>query len=223
MVAMRAARVPALLGLLLLGTGGVAAPSAGAAVRDLRITQDGVSPDRLQAGPGDAVRFVNADTFLHRVVDDGGDWDFDSGDILPGRTYTVRVPPSGTNAYRGEGLDRFTGTVVVRAAGAAPPVTAAQAGPPLDAGPGGSAATDPPPRLSSPVTARRFGLPLVLATVLVVGVLSLLVRLLMAETPTRPGSPPPRHLRLRHERALLSDQASRIGAAGSRPPPSHAR
>ena len=41
------------------------------------------------------------------------------------------------------------------------------------------------PTLGTPVEARRLGLPVVLAVVLAGGVLSLLVRLLLAEAPAR--------------------------------------
>ena len=287
MAVMRAVRLLTALSVVLLG-GGVAVPApASAAVRDVRLTQDGASPERLQVGPGDTVRFVNADTFVHRVVDAGGDWDFDTGTVLPGRAYTLAEPLAqpGTFAYRGAGLDRFTGVVVVPgvrstspspgpspttapAAAAAldptpaptdgggrlagpPPLAGSSFGgvdglapqaqavpvpprapgpepaydlqpapdlqptagpgldvagratgataPPLAAGQDGDPrpATRPLPRLSSPVEARRFGLPLVLATVLIGGVLSLLVRLLLAE-PARgagAGGAPREHLR----------------------------
>ena len=213
MDAMRAVRLLAALSLALVG--GLSAPApAFAAVRDVRLTQDGASPVRLQVARGDTVRFVNSDTFVHRVVDDGGVWDFDTGTLLPGRAFTVAGPlgEPGTLVYRGAGLDRFTGTVVVlgnRSAsprpspvtplppaaadpGTASPSATAAARPPPATGQHRAAttATRPVPRLSSPVRARRLGLPLALATVLVGGVLSLLLRVLLAEPPDRPGGPP---------------------------------
>ena len=58
--------------------------------------------------------------------------------------------------------------------------------PVLVAGDGGQEpAGVPRPSLGTPVEARRLGLPVVLAVVLAGGVLSLLVRLLLAEAPPR--------------------------------------
>lgn len=289
---MRPVRLLAVLCLLLLAALVSPAP-ASAAVRDIRITQDGVSPQQLQVSAGDEVRFVNDDSFVHRVVDDGGPWDFEDT-LLPGETFTTDpLTTAGTYAYRGAGLDSFTGTVVVQgSAGPAPrpttesrPTTApppvpvpaptaspapartpdadaapapssssspsaaapapvftggsgrVQGPPPLAGGtfggfeglaPPASAVPDPQvapglelggqvplpqatteagpppvlaaedsgeapapigalPGLGTPVEARRFGLPLVLATVLAGGVLSLLVRLLLAEAPGGPA------------------------------------
>ncbi|MCW2779073.1 MAG: Copper binding protein plastocyanin/azurin family, partial [Frankiales bacterium] len=104
----------AVLGLLVLA--GVApAPAVAASVRDVQLTQDGPVPARLTVGAGDSVRFVNVDTFVHRVVSDSSGWAFDSRTIFPGRSFTVTpaLTKPGTYAYRGAGLDSFTGTVVV--------------------------------------------------------------------------------------------------------------
>lgn len=63
----------------------------------------------------------------------------------------------------------------------------------LESAPGEQAvvASGPLPRLDSPVGARRLGLPLALAALLVVGVASLQVRVLLAEAPQDTGSPAP--------------------------------
>jgi plastocyanin len=204
--------LPSLLGLLTLLGLLVAAPAADAVVVrppgvvDVRLTQDGPRPARLLVGPGDVVRFVNADAFVHRVVGRQPGWVFDTGPVLPGRGRQVVAVPraAGTYVYRGSGLDRFTGSVVVPAdvSGAAGPAVPSGAATPTTTGSApaavsprtastgspstGTASSAVPaaaPGLSSPVRLRRAGLPVALATVLLLGVGSLLVRLLLAEPP----------------------------------------
>lgn len=270
----------AVLGLLLLASGVSPAPAAAAAVRDVQLTQDGPVPASLTVAAGDSIRFVNTDTFVHRVVSDSANWAFDSRTLVPGASFTVEpaLSRAGTYAYRGAGLDSFRGTVVVPGTAASPsasprrspspavavPSTASpsaspaaspaaaspgaspaaspaatggtgsvQGPPPLaggsfggfvgpspspgapapmvadplaavplptpsfdgaspqvvgtDAGPTTTTALGDLPRLGSPVEARRYGLPLALAAVLLSGVVSLLVRLLLHEAPA-PGS-----------------------------------
>ncbi len=277
----RPAALLAVLGLLLLAAGVAPAPAAAAAVRDVQLTFDGPVPKQLTVEAGDTVRFVNADTFVHRVVSDSDNWSFDTGTLPPRGTFTVEEPLApGTYTYLGAGLDSFDGSVLVPGATASrspaasprptstrpavpvpgrspspaaspsaspagspsPAPTASPSptggtgvvqGPPPLAGssfggfdglaptpaPGGPApvvAPDLPdpgpaplavatpddavpelpgaapvtavgelPRLTSPVAARRFGLPLVLAALGVLGVASLLTRLLLAEAPSR--------------------------------------
>ena len=179
---------------------------AQAATREVRLTQDGPRPVALVAEPGDTVRFVNADTFVHRVTSRGAGWDFDSGVLLPGAAYRVPRPLAvpGTYAYRGTELDRIVGTVLVAAAGATPvavgvppsagsaapeaPLAPAAVPPPTAAGPVGAngqvsaptGGTVPGP-LPGQATDRAYGLPVALALLAAGGVLSLLLRLLLAE------------------------------------------
>lgn len=268
----------AVLALALLSGGAFAGPASAAVVRDVQLTQDGPVPASLTVAAGDSVRFVNTDTFVHRVISDSANWAFDSRTLVPGQSFTV-VPAlsrAGTYAYRGADLDRFTGSVVVPAAAAAasarPTASARPAGtaapstsprpaasaspaaaspqpspvstggtgsvqgpPPLAGGsfggfvdpspspgaptplvadplaivpqptpdvvpggpvggepalvPGTTVALGPLPRLSSPVEARRYGLPLALAAVLLAGVGSLLARLLLHEAPAPADGP----------------------------------
>lgn len=281
----RTARVPALLAVLalLLLAGAVApAPAAAATVRDVQLTQDGPVPAQLALQPGDRVRFVNTDTFVHRAVSNSAGWAFDTGTLVPGRSFTVEpaLTRPGTYSYRGADLDRFEGSVVVTAAapassapsrpsspapaplpvpqGSSSPAASPQASPtaapssspaPVATGGSGTVAGPPPlaggsfggfdglaptpsgapapqvapdapvdgvvplpvgeaplaapsagatapttalgdlPALASPVEARRLGLPLTLAALLVAGVASLLVRLLLAEAPRGPVAP----------------------------------
>lgn len=129
-----AAALALLVASLLLG---VASP-AHAAVKDIRLTQDGPDPAALVVAAGDTVRFVNADTFVHRVVSDSAGWAFTTGTLLPGETYEVKpaLTRPGTYTYRGDGLDDFTGSVTVPGA----PVASSPAASP---GPRASAAASP--------------------------------------------------------------------------------
>ncbi|MDP9436552.1 MAG: hypothetical protein M3P93_15695 [Actinomycetota bacterium] len=175
---------------VLLGPAGAGALTAAAEIRDVRLTQDGPEPDRLVLEPGDRVRFVNDDTFVHRAIAAGPGWDLDTGTLVPGQSHIVPEPLTspGTYAYRGADLDEFTGSVVVPdeegdVPAGTPDVQPAGSTAPS---PGGTATSeDRPPSLRTPVPARRFGLPSVLALLAAAGVLSLLVRVLLAETPPR--------------------------------------
>ena len=175
----------------LLGAPGSGALPAAGEVRDVRLTQDGPEPGRLVVAPGDSVRFVNDDTFVHRAVSAGPGWALDTGSLVPGQSHTVPEPLTspGTYAYRGADLDEFTGSVVVpdeegTVPDDAPDVRPAGSGAPS---PGGTATSGAgQPSLRTPVPARRFGLPAVLALLAAVGVLSLLVRVLLAEARRRP-------------------------------------
>ncbi len=280
MVLMRVRSVLLVPVLSLLAVLGAVTP-AHAAVVDVQLTQDGPQPQQLRVQPGDSVRFVNTDTFVHRVMSDSSGWAFGPETVVPGESYTVEpaLTKPGTYAYRGAGLDLFRGTVVVpgatasaspsRSASPAPapaPSATVSASPGASASPSGTAtpgpastggtgsvqgppplaggsfqdlspaplaggpapqvapgegpltgtAADPlagqlltpgpstgadgpgpdvaapdgqtaqaaPGSLASPVEARRYGLPLALAGVLLTGVVSLLVRLLLAEAPS---------------------------------------
>lgn len=198
------AAVALLLPAGLLPAGLLLAPPAAAEVRDVRITQDGPAPAALRLAPGDVLRFVNTDTFVHRVVSSGPGWEFDTGALLPLTRYAVAAPlrRPGTYAYRGAGLDTFTGVVLVPdASGRVPPAVSSGATPspsplpvpattaPVPAGSRVPAVADSRSSaravgsrgLVSPPGARRYGLPVALAVVLLAGAGSLLGRLLLAE------------------------------------------
>ena len=193
--------------LLVAVPGALGLPAAAADVREVRLTQDGPRPDRLLVEPGDSVRFVNTDTFVHRAVSDGPAWQVDTGVLVPGESHTVPEPltTAGTYGYRGADLDDFSGTVVVGAAlgqgaatspSASPTVspsaspTGSATGSPTGGGPAGPSVTSgspggASPSLGTPVPARRFGLPTVLALLAAGGVVSLLLRLLLAVAPAQ--------------------------------------
>ena len=60
-------------------------------------------PMRISAGLGESVTWTNDDTAAHTVTggtaDDGPDWTFDSGLLLPGESFTHRFDDAGEHAY----------------------------------------------------------------------------------------------------------------------------
>ena len=156
--------------------------------RVVQIMRDGVSPQVLRVEPGDTVRFVNEDpTFAYRAQSTGGPWRFDSGPTtLLEDDFAVpsALTGSGTYTYRVAQDAPFTGSVVV-GGGAVPPTPVpptavpptAAAGP---ATPAPVAAPAVPGPLAGPPSSRALGLAVTVAAVLLVGVTSLLLRLLLA-------------------------------------------
>ena len=200
--AARSLLVAALAAVVVLPAG----PASGAE-RIVTITAEGVLPSRLEVAPGDTVRFVSEDaTFAYRAQSTGGPWSFDSGltELLDG-DYLVPAPlvQPGTYTYRVAQDEPFSGAVVVpgRAgppapaatpapagasapaatpapAGTSAPAGAAASGAPEPSTPSGRAVTGPVPAAG---TSRALGLPVALATLLLLGTASLLVRLVLAE------------------------------------------
>jgi plastocyanin len=182
--------------LLVAGALAVAVP-AGAAERVVQIGRDGVRPQVLQAEPGDTVRFVNDDpTFAYRAQGTGGPWRFDSGPTaLLEADFVVpaALTSPGTYRYRVAQDAPFIGSVVV---GGGPAPTAAPASPAVAPSGSPSAAALPPTAAASPRPAvaapavrgplagprndRALGLAVTVGVVLLVGVASLLLRLLLA-------------------------------------------
>ena len=173
----------------------LAGAPAEAAERVVTVTAEGVQPEVLEVDPGDTVRIVVRDrTFAYRAQSTGGAWRFDSGPVallrgdfvVPG---PVRAP--GTYTYRVAQDAPYRGTVVVRGPdGAAPspaptpsPAAGAQVPAPATAAPAPLAAPAVPGVLPGARTSRGLGLPVALATVLLLGAASLLVRLLLALPP----------------------------------------
>jgi plastocyanin len=121
----------ALGALLLAGAGPVAGPAVAATtdVHEVRLTGQGPVPVHVQAAPGETLRFVNADDFVHRVVGDTVGWRFDTGTLVPGQSATVptALPGPGTYGFRGTGLDAFIGTVTVPASSSASPGSSSSA------------------------------------------------------------------------------------------------
>ena len=173
----------ALLGAGLLGAGPVLAEE-----RVVRIGRSGVQPQVLRAAPGDTVRFVNDDpTFAYRAQSTGGPWRFDSGPtaLLDGAfAVPSALPEPGTYTYRVAQDAPFQGTVVVgdgTAPAASPPTSAGEAPvTPSTASPAPEAVPAVPGPLAGPPSSRDLGLALAVAAVLLVGTVSLLLRLLLA-------------------------------------------
>jgi plastocyanin len=169
-----------------LGTGGAAL----AEERVVQIGREGVRPQVLRLEPGDTLRFVNEDpTFAYRAQSTGGPWRFDSGPTaLLEDDFAVpsALTRPGTYTYRVAQDAPFRGSVVLgdaaasSAAPATPAAPPAAGPPPPTATPASGAAPAVPGRLAGPRTDRPLGLPVVVAAVLVLGVASLLLRLLLA-------------------------------------------
>jgi plastocyanin len=188
--AARSLLVAALAAVVVLPAG----PASGAE-RVVTITAEGVLPSRLEVAPGDTVRFVSEDaTFAYRAQSTGGPWSFDSGptELLDG-DYLVpaALVQPGTYTYRVAQDEPFSGAVVVPgpASSPAPAATPAPAGTSAPAGAAAPGAPEPSPTsgraVAGPVpaagTSRPLGLPVALATLLLLGTASLLVRLVLAE------------------------------------------
>ena len=184
-------RRSATLLLVLAAALGAAAPAL-AEERVVRIAREGVSPKVLEVEPGDTVRFVNEDpTFAYRAQSTGGPWRFDSGPTTLLEDDFV-VPSAltrpGTYTYRVAQDPPFAGSVVVAGGApptAAPPPTRAAVPPTAAAAPATStpapvAAPAVPGPLAGPRSDRALGLAVAVAAVLLVGVASLLLRLLLA-------------------------------------------
>jgi plastocyanin len=101
---------------------GLLAASAGpasAATVTIRIT-DRLSDASITVAPGTTVRFVNADDERHRMRSQSGPDEFDSGNLEPGESFSVRLGVVGTYAYLDEREDddsRYFGRIVVAASG----------------------------------------------------------------------------------------------------------
>lgn len=166
-----------------------------AAERVVQIGPEGVRPAVLLVAPGDTVRFVNADpTFAYRAQSTGGPWRFDSGPtrLLEGDfVVPAALTRPGTYGYRVAQDAPFTGSVVVAPTAAgltgvpptpAVPTAVPGAAVPLAAAPPPAPVAAPavPGPLPGPSSDRALGLAVTVAAVLLLGVASLLLRLLLA-------------------------------------------
>lgn len=173
---------------------------ASAEERVVAITAEGVRPQVLQVRAGDTVRFVNEDrTFAYRAQSTGGAWRFDSGPVrLLTSDFVVPTPLTrpGTYTYRVAQDALYRGSVVL--AGAPAPSGSAPAGswgsaPAATPGVQPQASVSPSPAApgpSGPSSDRGLAVPTALATLLVAGAASSLLRLLLTETvlSDRPGT-----------------------------------
>jgi hypothetical protein len=165
----------------------------GAALAEERVAQcsrDGVRP-QLRAEPGETVRLVDRDpTSGDRAWTTAGAWRYDRGPtaLLRGDVVPSALTPPGSCDDR-VALDPPPAASVVVAGGpAAAPAPVPPVPSPAPDPPGSPSATPTPPVVApavpGPLDGRRsdrgLGLAVAVAAVLVVGVASLLVRLLLA-------------------------------------------
>ena len=108
----------------LVAAGFVAPVAASAATVSVRIT-DHLSPAELTVPAGATIRFVNADNERHRMRSQSGPAEFDSHNLEPGQSYSMRLTAKGTYTYLDERDDddtRYHGRIVV--GGGQPPEAA---------------------------------------------------------------------------------------------------
>ena len=99
----------------LVAAGFVAPVVASAATVSVRIT-DHLSPAELTVPAGATIRFVNADNERHRMRSQSGPAEFDSHNLEPGQSYSMRLTARGTYTYLDERDDddtRYHGRIVV--------------------------------------------------------------------------------------------------------------
>lgn len=170
--------VALVVGLLAALLGGLVAATPVAAARTVDVVLTAAEPGAVSIAPGDSVRFISGEQGSappHRVTsterDGSTPWTYESRLLAPGEfTEPVVLDQPGSYLY----VDRrglitaseTVGRVVVSApaVGAERPAVEALHGP-----------------LPGASTSRGFGLPATLAVLAVVGVASLLVRVLLAE------------------------------------------
>jgi plastocyanin len=119
-------RTASLLGAALLSTVALTlAPSAGAAVVDIRIERTGFVPATVTINAGDTVRWTNRDTADHQVVSETGA--FASPILKASQSYSFTFPNGGTFRYRDGLKPAQRGTVRVNA----PPPTVTMSATPV--------------------------------------------------------------------------------------------
>ena len=99
----------------LVAAGFVAPVAASAATVSVRIT-DRLSPAELTVPAGATIRFVNADDERHRMRSQSGPAEFDSHNLEPGQSYSMKLTAKGTYTYLDERDDenaRYFGRIVV--------------------------------------------------------------------------------------------------------------
>ncbi len=101
--------------MALVAAGFVAPVAASAATVSVRIT-DRLSPAELTVPAGATIRFVNADDERHRMRSQSGPAEFDSHNLEPGQSYSMKLTAKGTYTYLDERDDenaRYFGRIVV--------------------------------------------------------------------------------------------------------------
>ena len=93
----------------------IAPAAASAATATIKITNR-LSPAELSVPAGTTIRFVNADDERHRMRSQSGPAEFDSHNLEPGQSYSMKLTAKGTYTYLDEREDddtRYHGTIVV--------------------------------------------------------------------------------------------------------------
>jgi plastocyanin len=78
----------------------------------VKISNFAFKPGTIHVKPGQTVRFVNADSVAHTVTATKGA-KFDSGDLSPGKSFTVKARKAGTIRYVCLIHPGMTGTIKV--------------------------------------------------------------------------------------------------------------
>jgi len=89
-----------------------AAPSTGSVTVYVRITDTGFSPQVIAVNAGDTVVWTNKGTQNHTVASDGALL-YDSGNILPGKSWSRKFAAAGGYGYHDGAHPSLKGTVTV--------------------------------------------------------------------------------------------------------------
>ena len=116
-----------LAGLILFLLGSIAL--ARAATQTVTIADFAFSPATVTIRAGDTITWTNDDAIVHTATSTTGA--FDSGDLAPGKSYSVTFTTAGTYDYFCAPHPTMTGQIVVQAAAPAPTAAPSPAGGPL--------------------------------------------------------------------------------------------
>lgn len=92
-------------------TDGAEAGAAGAGA--VTIAKFAYDPDALEVAAGTEVTWTNEDGFAHTVTNDGGDTEFDSGNLAEGETYSMTFDEPGEYSYLCTIHTQMKATVIV--------------------------------------------------------------------------------------------------------------
>ena len=109
----------------------VAPGSASAATATIKITNR-LSPTELSVAAGTTIRFVNANGERHRMRSQSGPAEFDSHNLEPGQSYSMKLTAKGTYTYLDERDDenaRYFGRIVVGGGGSSDAAKSSTAAP----------------------------------------------------------------------------------------------
>jgi len=90
------------------------------AVFNMRIGDNAFEPHSIRVPVGSTLRWVNYGRHVHTVSSNDDFWDWDSGDLPPGRAFSVTFDQPGTYRYHCKHHPGMEGTIIV-GSGVAPP------------------------------------------------------------------------------------------------------